>query len=157
MAAEEARERASTLGQMAEAVRGLASSPRPHKAVCRAAIELAGARAAITYEPWGAAGLTCTAMSGLGFGEEAVSVGPTSRARRAYDGGCPMFIAAAREGRVASVELWRVAGCPASVLYQPMLRSGRSLGVLAAGWRQDVPFNGSECAALALLAHEAAA
>ena len=134
----------------------LLSNPNPREEVCRAAVEIAGARAAIIYEPRDGM-LTCTATSGLEFIPHEVHVDPTSRAQRALDTGRPVFLAGAREGRVASVELWRAAGSPASVLYQPMIRSGRALGVLSVGWQETVPFDGAWCAAVALLAHEAAA
>jgi diguanylate cyclase (GGDEF)-like protein len=155
--AEEARARVWMLEQVGEVVRALLDSPHPREEVCRAAIELGGAHAAIIYEPRVGDVLTCTAMSGLQFGDREVTIDAVSRARRAYDSGRPVFVAGAREDRVSSRDLWRAAGRPASILYQPMARGGRSLGVLAVGWREVLPFDGSSCAAVALLAHEAAA
>jgi diguanylate cyclase (GGDEF)-like protein len=155
--AEEAHARVWMLEQIGEVVRALLDSPDPREEVCRAAVELGGAHAAIIYEPRVGDILTCTAMSGLRFGDREVTIDAVSRARRAYDSGRPVFVAGAREDRVSSPDLWRAAGRPASILYQPMARGGRSLGVLAVGWREVVPFDGSSCAAVALLAHEAAA
>ena len=156
-AAAAADERASMLVQVGDTVRDLLSSPRTREQVCRAAIEIAGAHAAIIYEPGVAGALTCTAAAGLAYDGGEVVVDATSRAQRAFQVARPVFLAGAREDRVASVALWRAAGEPASVLYQPMVRAGRTLGILAAGWRDVIPFDGPQCAAVALLAHEAAA
>ena len=155
--AEEARARVWMLEQIGQVVRGLLDSPHPREEVCRAAVELGGAHAAIIYEPRVGEILTCTAMSGLRFGSREIVIDAGSRAQHAFDSGRPVFLAGARADRVSSLDLWLAAGKPASILYQPMARGGRSLGVLAVGWREVVPFDGSSCAAVALLAHEAAA
>jgi diguanylate cyclase (GGDEF)-like protein len=152
-----ADESASMLIHVGDTVRDLLSCPRTREEVCRAATELAGARAALIYEPRGEGELTCTATAGLDFSQGPVSVAPVSRAQRAFDVARPVFLAGAREDRVASAALWRAGGRPASVLYQPMVYAGRTLGVMAAGWRDAIPFDGAQCAAVALLAHEAAA
>ena len=156
--AAEARDRARMLEQVSDTVRGLLDTPEPRDEVCSAARRIANGHAAIIYEcRAGCDELVCTASAGLSAAGGESTVGVTSRIWATFQDGRAVFLDLADPRRVVSAELWRAAGCPASVLYQPMVHAGQTLGVLAVGWRQPVPEDGPQHAVVALLAHEAAA
>lgn len=153
-----ARRRADMFEQVCEAVGGLLDVPEPRQEVCAAARRIAGGHASIIYEP--AAGgreLVCTASAGVSPGADGRPIGVTSAIWEAFQDGRPVFLDLADPRSVVSPDLWRAAGRPISVLYQPMLHSGRTFGVLAVGWRDAVAEDGPQRAVVALLAQEAAA
>jgi diguanylate cyclase (GGDEF)-like protein len=58
---------------------------------------------------------------------------------------------------VGSIALWEAAGRPSSVLYEPLVKDGVTLGVLVVAWSDEVRPAEPRATVAALLAHEAAA
>ena len=119
-------------------------------------MELGSATFAFLMEPDDQGGLSSTAMAGLeaplvrsGAGEDQP---PTLTA---YTTGKPVLVddVAALPGLDRA--LWDTHGRPASMLFQPVLRGDKAVGVLVIGWAERVPA-GRRPAIVSLLASEAA-
>ncbi len=155
--ASESRGRERMLERITETVHRLFDSPTPRADVCHAAVEIGEATVALIYEPRPDGALVCTAMTGLDAGDREIVAERTGVVQDAFATGQATLIDADAEKRVGSVDLWRAAGSPVSVLYQPLRRGGMTLGVLAVGWTDQVRADGPRGTVIALLAHEAAA
>ncbi|HUA75564.1 MAG TPA: diguanylate cyclase [Solirubrobacteraceae bacterium] len=161
---QEARERERMLEELSVVVRGLFSSEDARVDVCAAARKIGQASVVVLYEP-GADPVTMRATAHVGIareqGEEPTAIEipierPTA-VREVFETGRPLLITEEVERHVGSVQLWIAAGRPASVLYEPLLRQGQTIGVLVVGWPGEVNANGARRKVVELLAHEAAA
>jgi diguanylate cyclase (GGDEF)-like protein len=155
--AAEAQHRERMLEQIADVVRNLSHSSRARDEVCEAAKTLSNASMAILYEPANASGLLrSTAKAGLDG--EPIEIAPEERsgAREAFRSGRSLFFEENSESPFFSSKIWALSGEPASVLFEPLLRGGEPVGVLAVGWPQAITVGGSRATAIALLAHEVA-
>ena len=106
-------------------------------AICEAAVEVAGASSASLWEPDASgAALVATASSGAEFTDVALPlVGQPSGVVRALVSGEPFFVADAPGHPALDQELIRRTGA-ASCLFQPVLRDGSPVAVLAIVWDQ---------------------
>jgi diguanylate cyclase (GGDEF)-like protein len=154
--AAESRSRERMLEQVAAVVRGLLGSSQARGDVCEAAREISQATVAILFEP-AADGRTLrsTAMAGIDAPARDIADGNPNGLREAFDTGTAKLITENVERHVGSHELWEAAGRPQSVLYQPLLRAGKPLGVLIVAWA-GVMVDTPRANVVALLAHEAA-
>jgi diguanylate cyclase (GGDEF)-like protein len=156
--AAEAQDRERMLEQVAEVVRNLSSSPHARAEVCAAAKRISNASMAILYEPTGASGELCsTSMAGIEI--EPIEIGPHehSNVREAFRTGSSLFFDESSESEFFKSEIWELAGRPAAVLFEPLLRGAEPIGVLVVGWPKAVRVGGSRTTTIALLAHEVAA
>lgn len=154
----EARDRERMLEQVAEVVRNLSNSPHARAEVCAAAKTISNASMAILYEPTGASGELCsTSMAGIEI--EPIEIGPHERSSvsEAFRTGRSFFIDENSESQFFSSKIWELAGEPASILCEPLLRGEEPVGVLVVGWPKAVRVGGSRTTTIALLAHEVAA
>jgi diguanylate cyclase (GGDEF)-like protein len=155
--AAEAQHRERMLEQIADVVRNLSHSSRARDEVCEAAKTISNASVAILYEPVNASGLLrSTSMAGIKA--PTIEIGPEERsgARQAFHSGRSLFIDEHSESQFFSSKIWELAGEPASILCEPLLRGEEPVGVLVVGWPQAIRVGGSRATAIALLAHEVA-
>ena len=155
--ARQARRRERMLEELADVVHGLFDSARPRLDVCSAARRISGATVALLYEPDGEQRLACTATAGMRAVAVASAPGRDTAVVEAFQSARPVLVTDDVEGRVGGDDLWRAAGRPRAVLFQPLMRQGISLGVLVVGWGEMVPAGDPRPTVTALLAHEAAA
>jgi len=156
----ESKSRARTLAAIGGVAHELARSneadaARP--AICEAAMEVAGASSASLWEPDGSgAALVATASSGAQFTDAALPlVGQPSGVVRALVSAEPLFVADAPDHPGLDQELVRHTGA-ASCLFQPVLRDGTPVAVLALVWDQRLERLAEELAqTVELLAAEA--
>jgi diguanylate cyclase (GGDEF)-like protein len=156
--ARESRRRELMLEQVSGAIQRLYSSTSAREDVCAAARSVGDASIAILFEPaYDASVLRVTAMAGIEFPPADVSVDVGSPVGEAFAARRGILVDQQIERRVTNVELWRAAGGPRSVLYEPLLRGGEPVGVLVVGWPQPSDAMGGRVTVVELLAHEAAA
>ena len=154
--ADELERQGRDLEHVAAVSRRVATSPDPRTEVCVAACELSRARFAVLLEPQGGDRLVSTAMSGL----ESAPFGAAPADRRsaptiAMTSRRPVFIREADGHPALNPALWREHGSPASMLFEPVLRTGSPVGVLIVGWDETVE-DRRRAAIVSLLATEAA-
>ena len=155
--AAEAQHRERMLEQIANVVRNLSHSSRARDEVCEAARTISNASVAILYEPVNASGLLrSTSMAGIETSTIEIGTEERSGAREAFRSGHSLFIDEHSESQFFSSKIWELAGEPASILCEPLLRGGEPVGVLVVGWPQAIRVGGSRATAIALLAHEVA-
>ena len=146
------------LEQVTGVVRNLFSSEQVRADVCAAAKDIGDATVAVLYEPVvGGKAVRSTASAGPPMTEAEASLERPSGVVEAFRTGRSVLITENVETHVGSVELWRAAGSPAAVLYEPLLRGAESIGVLVVGWRGEIREGAPEVTVVQLLAHEAAA
>ena len=158
-AAHDARDREQMLEQVSDLVRGLLASPDARGDVCDAARTIGSATSAVLYEPSGSGrggSMRSTAMAGIDAEPIEIPLGPETAVGEAFRTGLPVLITEGAQERVGSPELWKAAGSPTSVLYEPLLRGGEAVGVLVVGWDDTVRLTGPRVTLVSLLAHEAA-
>jgi diguanylate cyclase (GGDEF)-like protein len=156
--ADEARSRERMLSQVNEVVRDLFNSSQARIDVCEAARTIGKATVAILFEPVPASKkMRSTAIAGLEASPIEISIDERSAVSQALSSGEPVFVCENVEGHVASIELWEAAGCPSTMLYEPLMRGSDPVGVLCVGWPGNVKAEGARATVVALLAHEAAA
>lgn len=156
--AQAAHDRERMLEQVSEVVRGLSFSSNARVDVCEAARRIGEASVAALFEPEraGRGPLRATATIGLDLGPVEIS-DERSAIVQAFASAQPRLVVKDIESHLGNREMWRQAGEPASVLYEPLLRGGEPVGVLAVGWPAHISANGARATVVALLAHEAAA
>jgi diguanylate cyclase (GGDEF)-like protein len=157
--AEELAESERTLAAIAAIVREAAASSDVRDLVCRATIDVAGGAVATIVEPEGAEWLVVTGSAGLHGEPVRVRMGDApSGSEIAFTRGERLLV----PDVCADVQLARrlAADSPeiVSALYEPIVRDGRTIGVLAVGWTARVDALDSRRArAVQLLALEAGA
>jgi diguanylate cyclase (GGDEF)-like protein len=156
--AADAQHRERMLEQIAEVVRNLSHSSRAREEVCEAAKTISNASMAILYEPANASGLLrSSAKAGLEGPAIEIGLDERSGVRAAFRSGRSLFFDKDSESsEFFNSKIWELSGQPASVLFEPLLRGGVTVGVLVVGWPQAVRVGGSRATAIALLAHEVA-
>jgi len=156
--AADAQHRERMLEQIAEVVRNLSHSSRAREEVCEAAKTISNASMAILYEPANASGLLrSSAKAGLEGPAIEIGLDERSGVREAFRSGRSLFFDKDSESsEFFNSKIWELSGQPASVLFEPLLRGGVTVGVLVVGWPQAVRVGGSRATAIALLAHEVA-
>jgi diguanylate cyclase (GGDEF)-like protein len=157
--ASDARHRERILVRVYESVQQLFDSPDPRHDACRAVLEISDALVVALIEPDPLTGqLRVTTSTGV---PDAVAAGSTVRAESAvytaFNSGNRQLICDDVETHLGNPGLWRVAGAPESLLYQPLLRGDNPVGVLAVGWGEHVEATDTHVAVASLLAHEIAA
>jgi diguanylate cyclase (GGDEF)-like protein len=156
--ASEARQRARMLVAVNGAVRRLYDSASVRNDVCETVKEISDGVAVVLYEPDRATGLlTCTATT-TAEPEKILGAAAAqgSAPYQAFAEGHEVLVTELLESRLSNIEVWRAAGSPETVLYQPLMRGEERLGVLVVGWRGDVDPESPRFVVAALLAHEAA-
>lgn len=157
--AEERAESERTLAAIAAIVREAAASSDVRDLVCRATIDVAGGAVATIVEPEGAEWLVVTGSAGLHGEPVRVRRGDApSGSEIAFTRGERLLVADVR----TDVQLARrlAADSPeiVSALYEPIVRDGRTIGVLAVGWSERVDeLDSRRARAVQLLALEAGA
>jgi diguanylate cyclase (GGDEF)-like protein len=155
--ASEALAREQMVVQVHEVVRGLYTSTHVRQDVCEAARTIGQASMAILFEPLpGASAMRSTALAGVDAPAAEISTMERNAVTEAFASGRPQLIVQDVAAHVASRALWQAAGCPESVLYEPLMRGPEPVGVLVVGWPARVRASGTRATVVALLAHEAA-
>ncbi|HEV7943152.1 MAG TPA: diguanylate cyclase [Solirubrobacteraceae bacterium] len=156
--ASEALSRERMLVQVNELVRRLSRSAEARSDICEAARTIGEACMAVIYEPIpGTEAMRSSAVVGADTGTIEISVQEPSAVSDAFLTGQASLITEHAEGHVGSVALWQAAGCPQSLLYEPLMIGSKTLGVLVVGWPARIKPQGTRATIVALLAHEAAA
>jgi diguanylate cyclase (GGDEF)-like protein len=155
--AADAQHRERMLEQIAEVVRNLSHSSRARDEVCEAAKTISNASVAILYEPVNASGLLrSTSITGIEVSTIEIDPEERSAAGEAFRSGRSLFIDEHSQSQFFSSKIWELVGEPASILFEPLLREGKPVGVLVVGWPQSIRVGGTRATAIALLAHEVA-
>ena len=158
--AADAARSAQNLSAVAEVARQLSGEDvdATRQAICRAALTITGGSCATLWEPTPqGSGLTVSAAVGRPPREDVVHfVAGRSGPTRVYASGEPLFVADLE----AQAELARTGVAPETraCLWQPVLRNGAPIAVLAVGWSEPVAgLSDNVAAVLELLAGEATA
>jgi diguanylate cyclase (GGDEF)-like protein len=124
---------AKDLSLVANLARQLARLGGARERVCEAIRELSRADYVVLIEPDGEHGATVTAVDGVEPGGEYRQLLTSSHVRAGISDGKAAFIAELHDAE-------RTHGLPgaSSVLFEPLLLDGRSVGVLAVVWRERV-------------------
>ncbi|MGA9858592.1 MAG: sensor domain-containing diguanylate cyclase [Solirubrobacteraceae bacterium] len=154
--AAEAGRRERMLEQVGQVVHGLFDSRDPRREVCESARAISDATVAVLFESDESGALTSTAMAGLDVPPVTLRPLLGSPVQEAARTGRPRLLTGDMTTATALPELWDAAGCPDSVLIQPLLKDGRVSGILVVGWPAELAVSGSRATVVALLAHEAA-
>ncbi len=152
-----ARHRQQMLEELREAIRSLYRSRDSRSDICRAAKDIGGATCALVYEPVPRSGtLRSTAMIGMEAAPVELSADRRNAVGDVFHGRTPALVTENVEAQVGSVDLWRAAGSPESVLYEPLMRGEEAIGVLVVGWPGAVGEGDPRLDTVKLLANEAA-
>ena len=136
----------------------LFASSNPRHDSCRAAATIAKADAAALYQPGDVLGdLRHRAHWGWNSSEGLLRTGSGSAIEAVFGAGERVLIGETVGRHFIDDDAWRRAGSPQSLLLQPLVREGASLGVLALSWSGDVRLDGPRATVTALLAPEIAA
>jgi diguanylate cyclase (GGDEF)-like protein len=155
--AADALSRERMLEQMHDLMRDLSSSTEARIDVCEAARSIGEACMALIYEPvQGTSTMRSTAIVGAQAPPAEISLLDDSAVTEAFMSGRARLITENVEAHVGSLELWKAAGSPQSVLYEPLMRGSDPVGVLVVGWPARIKPAGTRATIIALLAHEAA-
>ena len=154
--ADEAGRREQMLEQVGQLVRGLFDSADPRQDVCAAPRAISDATVAVLFEPTESGAMVSTAMAGLDAPPIEFPPHHHHPVHEAFRTARARTLSHDIESHLSSPELWRAAGSPATVLFQPLLKGGEVSGVLVVGWPAGVEVSGSRSTVVALLAHEAA-
>ena len=142
LASDRARADAGSIQAVLEATRTLSRSTdhdAASNAICGAALRVSGADVAILYEPSAdGRALVRAAVEGEGAAElrgvRIPFVGESSGATTAFTARRPQWVAESRDADATSERLLEHSGAR-SLYFQPVLREGSSVGVLAIIWR----------------------
>jgi diguanylate cyclase (GGDEF)-like protein len=157
--AAESRHRERILVRVSETVRGLYESADPRHDACQAAVEISDALVVALYEPEPLTGrLLVTTSTAI---PDAIATGAEPRSDSAvyaaFNSGQRRLICDDVEASLGNLDLWRLAGEPRSLLYEPLLKGDHVVGVLAVGWKERVDVTHARVVVASLLAHEIAA
>ncbi|HEX3830715.1 MAG TPA: hypothetical protein VHW04_02030 [Solirubrobacteraceae bacterium] len=124
-------------------VRTLFAGPEPRTDIRRAALAISDATAAILFEPGPINGVPrCTGTAGTdppGLLPAIDSVDPVASTLRS---GCGRLFSEPITRAVAGPELSDACGQASSILLQPLLRGGTTVGVLVVAWPAEVVVDG---------------
>jgi hypothetical protein len=136
--AADARVSRSMLEQVSGLIHELFASTDVRADLSAGALRIAGATVALLFErDLDANVLHATAVAGAA--PQAIDV-PLDRGNPiglAFATGQPRFVDQIVESELADPEIWHACGGPRSLLYQPLVRAGEVIGVLAVGWHSD--------------------
>ena len=120
-------------------------------------VRIAGASLAILFEPDLQAGvLRSSAIAGFAIDPFVIPISPANPVGAAFLAGRPHLSTGMNDRALAAPEVWRACGHPDTVLYQPLVRGGESIGVFAVAWQDGESVTGARTSTVELLAHEAA-
>ena len=157
-AAAEARAQAlASVGVVAHELARSATKDGAGESICRAVVEVADAAGAMLFEPTSdSRGLEATAATERELtGSRMLFVGPASGVVSAFTSRLPFFVSDARGVQSVSQELVERLGA-ISALFNPVLREGVPIGVIAVWWRRRIDSLDEEVAqVVGLLAAEA--
>jgi diguanylate cyclase (GGDEF)-like protein len=152
-----ARDAHSLLEEVNRVAHDLFESDDVRADLSRAAQMISGASIGALFEPSHRLGwMHSTAVAGAEGLQIDVPLAPGNPIGAVYLEGRRRLIDRATSGNVASARLWERCGSPGSLLYQPLVRGGETIGVLVVGWSEPSALGGSRAAIIDLLAHEAA-
>jgi diguanylate cyclase (GGDEF)-like protein len=159
-AAEQARAIAAhghIIATIAEVARSLTSAADTRAHICRATRDVSGATIAAIVEPDGDGNLVITAYDGADPGRSSFRLGADpSGSAVAFTGGERFFVPDAAAEPALPQDVVRRTGM-VSALFEPILRGGVPVGVLAVGWSERVDDDDvAATQAVTLLAAEAA-
>jgi diguanylate cyclase (GGDEF)-like protein len=162
--AREAREHAQALAEhertmaaIAQVIHGQTSASDTRALICQAAIEVAGGNIAVIVEPDDLGDLVVTGRAGIDAGRTRfrTNVDPSGSAV-VFASGTRFFVADTRDHPAIPQDVVEATGM-VSALFEPILRDGVPVGVLAVGWNEQVgEADASRMDAVTLLAAEAA-
>ncbi|HJR94729.1 MAG TPA: sensor domain-containing diguanylate cyclase [Gaiellaceae bacterium] len=133
-----AREHERTIAAIADVTRALAADADAREHICRATIEIAGARFAAIWEPDGPGELTLTGRAGTDPGITRFRLAEdTSGTVRAFASAERFLVPDAVGNPNLPQDAVQSAGL-VSMLFEPIVRSGTTLGVLGVGWAHRV-------------------
>jgi diguanylate cyclase (GGDEF)-like protein len=136
--AADARVSRSMLEQVTGLIHELFTSTNVRADLSAGVLRIAGATVAILFErDLDANVLRCTAVAGAPPQEIDVPLGTDNPIGLAFATGRPRFVDQVVESELAAPEIWHGGGGPRSLLYQPLVRAGEVIGVLAVGWYSD--------------------
>ena len=152
-----AREHERTMAAIADVTRALTAETDARAHICRATLEIAGARFAAIWEPDGATDLVMTGRAGADPGISRFRLtGEVSGTVQVFASGQRFLVPDAVGHPNLQPEPIRKAGL-VSMLFEPIIRSGTPVGVLSVGWAHRVSeVDERTMQAVALLAVEAA-
>ncbi len=146
------------VARVAAAARTVLTAADARTEMCVAACEVSGATFAFLYEPIGDGALQSTAMAGIAVEPQTIdATAGRSATRIAFAEQEPVLAVNAAEHPAINRALWSAHGRPASMLFEPVRRGDRTIGVLVVGWAQRVSsLRTGGPALISLLAAEAA-
>jgi diguanylate cyclase (GGDEF)-like protein len=149
---------AGSVARVARAARSVLSAADAREEVCAAACDVSGASFSVLFEPTGDGRLHSTAMAGIAVAPMLIEMGlGRSATWVAYGAGHPVFARDASTNPGVNSEMWAAHGSPSSMLFEPVQRGDRTVGVLVVGWaRRVADVRSSGPALIGLLAAEAA-
>jgi diguanylate cyclase (GGDEF)-like protein len=147
---------AADVARVSAAILTVPVAPDARGEICAAARDVSGAAFALLFEPDDDGKLRSTAMAGLPH-RPLVLDRATERSATclAFNSGEAVFARSAGRDPSVHPEMWRDHGEPASMLFEPVLHAGASVGVLVVGWSRR-PNARSGRALIRLLAAETA-
>ena len=150
-------EHGQTIATIAEVARGLTSSGDTRAQICQATLDISGAAVTAIVEPDGAGDLVITAYAGVDPGQMRYRLGvEPSGGAIAFTGGERFFVPDAAADLTLPPDVVGRTGMR-SALFEPILRDGVPVGVLAVGWGESIdPADVRRTQAVTLLAAEAA-
>jgi diguanylate cyclase (GGDEF)-like protein len=157
--AAQARHGARMLVEVNQTLQKLFDSPDPRADLCTAVRDISDATCALLFEADSE-----SEMLNFTAGTIEISTAPFSTAaglgsavEQAFKTQSSVLITEGIESRLANVDTWRAAGSPTSVLYEPLISDGRSLGVLVVGWYDVSRLEDPRVVMASVLGHEGAA
>jgi diguanylate cyclase (GGDEF)-like protein len=153
----QAREHERTLEAIVEATHALTAEADARAHICRATVEIAQATVAVIYEPDGLGDLVMTGRAGPETGRPRLPIhGEPSGSARAFSTGVRYFVSDARSDPSLPQDAVQRTGS-VSMLFEPILQAGFTVGVLSVGWdRRVTEVDASVLQTVELLAVEAA-
>ena len=146
------------VARVAAAARTVLSAADARTEMCVTACEVSDATFAFLYEPTGDGALQTTAMAGIAVEPQTIDASAERSATRiAFADQEPVLAVNAAEHPAINRALWIKHGRPATMLFEPVRRGDRAIGVLVVGWAQRVSsLRTGGPALIGLLAAEAA-
>jgi diguanylate cyclase (GGDEF)-like protein len=157
--AAQTRHGAEMLVQVNQTLQKLFDSPDARADVCQAVKDISGATAALLFESSAEAGSLHFTSGTIENPSEWLSTPAAlgSAVEDAFNTRKSVLVTDNIESRVANIGTWRAAGCPTSVLYEPLIHDGRAIGVLVVGWYDVSTLSDPRAVMASVLGHEGAA